>query len=184
MLGLFGRSEPRVGELDSARTWSGIRHVRCTWLSWVLALVAQRWFGHSRLWRVRCSILVVEKGCELVYQWISGCQCLHSGRRLLSVRKSHPDPDYKVWSILCTQAYRELAYTDSGWPHFEWSVSQLVKPADLTTDLPKALDFIRSRANDSSARMTGSTWTLLARRSQMVRTSSFSRVSTERLTLR
>jgi len=49
-----------------------------------------------------------------------------------------------VMVLLCTRAHRNLQYLESGWPFFEWCVSQLLKEPWLTIDLPAALRFIES----------------------------------------
>lgn len=55
----------------------------------------------------------------------------------------------KTWVLLCTScAYGETSYQDSAWPFFQWSLSQLIKGADLSLDLPTALDFIEDKKAD------------------------------------
>lgn len=94
------------------------------------------------------------QGCSVVVFWdfASLYQCqegrprtapqersFQAGLALANVLYAHT----KTWVLMCTHAYRRVAYIDSGWPFFEWSVAQFIKHPDLCTDLPIALRFIK-----------------------------------------
>ena len=54
----------------------------------------------------------------------------------------------KSWVLLATRAIRSNGYHDSGWPTFEYHVSNMIKPSNLVYDLPTALEAIDSLKGD------------------------------------
>ena len=102
-----------------------------------------------------CLVLTEDRRIALFWDWSCLYQNKGSGRTenqeisfckglgFVNVIYSHT----KVWSILCTVAYRDVGYHSSGWPFFEWNVAQLIKPSSFSIDLPCALAWIKETSN-------------------------------------
>ena len=72
------------------------------------------------------------------------------GLSMVNVLYAHTE----VLVFLCTRAHRSQGYLDSGWPYFEWSVSQFVKRSDLIIDVPTARRFIETTVNEPDENRT------------------------------